>query len=153
MKTKRDVLLWFDELVRHENINLHPDTPFEDYTNKDGTYTYSETEVSRRNDKMDVVFALTNDDPYYLATLAFLPFPSGVHFTWTARPVFWRIDTESKRIRGHVRNDRVLTKSRAVIERMPVREYVQMAYDRKLILSPHKRKARKYSFTNTKSLI
>ena len=54
-------------LIEEENLNFHPDTPFEDYINLNTNQpTYSEEEVVLRNQLLHQAFAL--DDRFAVDT-------------------------------------------------------------------------------------
>ena len=72
-----DVRTFFKQLL-DENLNFHPDTPFEDYINcetRQDTYTYEEAAV--RNKLIDSCFEVceaTGIDIYEIAIEIFPPF-------------------------------------------------------------------------------
>lgn len=78
IKTIEDVKTFFQQLLA-EDLNFHPDTPFEDYINgetRHPTYTYVEADI--RNKLMEQCFDVcdeVNIDIYEIANEIFPPFP------------------------------------------------------------------------------
>jgi hypothetical protein len=78
IKTIDDVKTFFQQLLA-EDLNFHPDTPFEDYIHcETRRATYSTDEAEERNRLMDDCFDVcdsVNTDIYEIANEIFPPYP------------------------------------------------------------------------------
>ncbi len=63
IQTVDDVKRFFKALV-DAGINFHPDTPFEDYEDRDHKRTFTDDEAALLNRAMEQVFSLPDIDPY-----------------------------------------------------------------------------------------
>lgn len=57
INTVADIENWFTHLIDTEKLNLHPDTPFEDYVHiKTNNRIYSKEQATQLNDRMQRCF-------------------------------------------------------------------------------------------------
>lgn len=65
IQTEADVRAFFTGLMREEDLNFHPDTPFTDYVDyATGLPTYTHEESHVREQLLEQCFAVASDEVY-----------------------------------------------------------------------------------------
>ncbi len=64
IETTEDVSAFVRYLIYHEELNFHPDTPFDDYLDLDGKLVYTSEQCTERESLLEKCFALVGDDVY-----------------------------------------------------------------------------------------
>jgi hypothetical protein len=74
IREEAEVVQLITHLIQLEDLNFHPDTPFEDYVcYEDGKPTYTPEECCLRNRLVDECFELVGDRVYDIGLEIFLP--------------------------------------------------------------------------------
>ena len=74
IRDEADIIDFVTHLIEVEDLNFHPDTPFEDYISyADGHPTYTDEECAQRNRLVDECFALSGDRFYDIGLAIFMP--------------------------------------------------------------------------------